>query len=90
MPESIPPALPYILVGVLTLVSFASFFRPLRLVVKLVFHTVLGFLSLLLYNWAGAPLGLSVGINLYTSLTVALLGPWGLILLIVLQWFLGT
>ena len=90
MSQSISAALPYLLVGVLTLLSLASFFRPLRLAFKLLFHTVLGFLSLLLYNWAGAPLGLSVGINLYTSLTVALLGPWGLILLIVLQWFLTT
>ena len=72
------------------LLSLLRIFRsPLRLAVKVLGNTLLGFLALWGLNLTAALTGVSLGMNLWNALTVGVLGLPGLILLLTLQWVLG-
>ena len=81
-----------ILVGILALflgVALLRIFRtPLKLAVRLLSNTALGFLALWFANLAAPVTGLALGLNLWNALTIAVLGFPGLILLLLLQWVL--
>lgn len=62
--------------------------KPLSLVLKLLLNTVLGFLALGAVNLLTPYIGLHVPLNLWSALTVGVLGAPGLLLLLVLQWIL--
>ena len=61
------------------------FFVPLKKIVKLVFNSVLGAILLYLINLIGGNFGFHIGINIFTSICVGLLGIPGAGLLVVLQ-----
>ncbi|MBQ9837508.1 MAG: pro-sigmaK processing inhibitor BofA family protein [Oscillospiraceae bacterium] len=65
------------------------FKTPLKLALRTVGNTALGFGALWALNLTTAYTGLSLGLNLFNALTIALLGVPGLGLLLLLKWVLG-
>ncbi len=61
---------------------------PLRLAAKLLINALVGFAVLFLLNFAGGPLGLSLGINWLNAIVVGLLGAPGVVLLLLLKYML--
>ena len=65
------------------------FKTPLNLALRTVGNTALGFGALWALNLTTAYTGLSLGLNLFNALTIALLGVPGLGLLLLVKWVLG-
>ena len=82
-----------VFVGVMAaffLLALLRIFRsPLRLALKVLGNTLLGFLALWGVNLTSALTGISLGMNLWNALAVGVLGLPGFILLLTLQWVLG-
>jgi inhibitor of the pro-sigma K processing machinery len=77
------------LVALFLIIALLRIFRaPLRLALKLLLNTLMGFAALWLVNLTAGFTGLALGVNLWNSLVIAILGFPGLILLILLQWIL--
>lgn len=64
------------------------FRRPLRLAGRLLVNTALGFGALWAVNVTAAVTGVTLGLNLWNALTVAVLGLPGFVLLLLMQWVL--
>ena len=78
-----------VLLGGFFLIALIRVFRtPLRLALKLLVNTVLGFLALWAVNAASAVTGIALGLNLWNALVVGILGVPGLVLLLLVQWVL--
>lgn len=81
-----------VLVGVLAaflVVALLRIFRsPLRLALKLLGNTLLGFLALYAAGLTAPITGITLGLNLWNALTVGILGVPGFALLLLLQWIL--
>jgi inhibitor of the pro-sigma K processing machinery len=74
---------------VLLLFGFFKIIRkPLKLVVKFLLNTLGGFISLILINFFGSWLGISIGVNWINAAVVGIFGLPGVALLLVLQWLL--
>lgn len=58
---------------------------PIRIIIKLIVNGVIGGLLLLLFNFIGGFIGLSLVINPITAVIVGFLGIPGVILLLILQ-----
>ena len=69
------------------LIALILFIKPLRGIFKIIVNSALGAVMLLLWNIFGAGLNLYIGVNIYTALTVGILGLPGFILLLVMKWF---
>ena len=65
------------------------FLFPLKLLLKLVFNTIIGGAIIYIINLIGVNFGFHIGLNLITSLVVGILGIPGAILLIILQFIIG-
>ncbi|MDW7675001.1 MAG: pro-sigmaK processing inhibitor BofA family protein [Bacillota bacterium] len=63
--------------------------KPIKLVVKLIYNSIIGLVLLLVINFIGGFFGLTIAINLITVLVAGLLGVPGLGLLVILQYLLG-
>lgn len=61
------------------------FAAPLKLTVRLLLNTALGFLALALLGLTERVTGFSLGLNLFNAVTIGLLGVPGLVLLVLLQ-----
>jgi inhibitor of the pro-sigma K processing machinery len=61
---------------------------PLKLAIRLLGNTTLGFIALWATNLAAPVTGLALGLNLWNALIIAVLGIPGLILLLLAQWVL--
>lgn len=70
----------FVIVGVVRL-----FAAPLRLALKVLLNTLLGFAALFLLNLTSSFTGLSLGLNLFNALVIGILGVPGLVLLILLK-----
>ena len=78
-----------VLVGAFLLISLARIFSaPLRLALRLLTNTLLGFLALWLVRATAGITGLSLGLNLWNALIIGCLGAPGLGLLLLAQWVL--
>ena len=81
-----------ILVGVLAaflLIALIRVFQaPLRLALKLLGNTLLGFLALWAVNLTAGVTGITLGLNLWNALVIGVLGLPGFVLLILTQWVL--
>lgn len=75
-------------VGGLVLLAAAAqaFSTPVKLLLRAALNTLLGLGGLLLLNATTAITGLSLGVNLFNALVVGVLGPPGLVLLLLVQW----
>ena len=77
------------LVGLFLLVAVVRLFRkPLKLALRVLVNSALGFCAVWLLNMTTAVTGLSLGLNLFNALTIGILGVPGLGLLLLLQWVL--
>ena len=80
--------LPAFLVLFLTVGLLRIFRTPLKLAIRLLGNTALGFFALWAANLAAPVTGLALGLNFWNALTVAVLGLPGLFLLLLLRWIL--
>ena len=64
------------------------FSAPLKVALRVLINSVLGFGALWLLNLTGGVTGIALGLNIFNSLTVGILGVLGLFLLLLLQWVL--
>lgn len=64
------------------------FSAPLKVALRVLSNSVLGFGALWLLNLTGGVTGIALGLNIFNSLTVGILGVPGLFLLLLLQWVL--
>lgn len=72
------------------LLALLRIFRsPLRLALKVLGNTLLGFLALWGVNLAGTVTGVTLGLNLWNALVIGILGLPGLVLLLLTRWVLG-
>jgi len=65
------------------------FILPLKSVFKLIFNSILGAVLLYIINLIGANLGFHIGINIFTSICVGILGIPGAALLVILKLILN-
>ena len=75
-----------IALGAVTCLRLLS--TPLKLVLRLALNSALGFLALWLLQRTAHYTGITLGLNLFNTLTVGVLGLPGLGLLVLLQWVL--
>ena len=76
----------YALCAAAVLAMIFIFRAPLRWGFKLLINTVLGLALLLIFNLVGGLVGVTLGVNLLNGLVVGLLGPAGLVALLVVRW----
>ena len=62
--------------------------RPLKLLIRLVGNTLLGFAALGLVRSTAALTGITLGLNLFNALIIGILGLPGFLLLLLSQWVL--
>lgn len=62
--------------------------KPLKMVLRVVLNSALGFGALWLLNTTAAVTGISLGLNLFNALTIGVLGVPGLGLLLLVKWVL--
>ena len=72
----------------LLLALIRVFQAPLRLALKLLVNTLLGFLALWAVNLTAAFTGIALGFNLWNALVIGVLGLPGFLLLLLTQWVL--
>ena len=62
---------------------------PIKLIIKLILNSFLGGLIITIINWIGVAFNLHIGLNLFTSIFVGILGIPGAILLVIFKLILG-
>lgn len=78
-----------VLAALLILILLVKLFRkPMKLVFKFLLNTILGFVALILINFVGSFIGISIGVNWLNAAIVGILGLPGVALLLILQWLL--
>ena len=77
-----------LLAGFFLIALLRVFSAPLRVAVKLLANTLLGFLALWAVNLTAEITGAALGINLWNALVIGILGVPGLALLLLVQWVL--
>lgn len=78
-----------VLLALFLLVALIRIFRaPLRLALRLLANTLLGFLALWAVNLTAGFTGILLGLNLLNALVIGVLGIPGLVLLLLTQWVL--
>lgn len=75
----------WLLLTVAALAVLVVLRRPLGALLRLLLRALLGLGGIWLFNLAGGLIGVQVGLNLFTALTVGLLGLPGFGLLLLLQ-----
>ena len=77
------------LLGGFFLIALIRVFRtPLRLALKLLCNTLLGFLALWVVRLTAGITGITLGLNLWNALVIGVLGLPGFVLLLLVQWVL--
>lgn len=77
-----------VLAGFLLIALLRVFRAPLRLALKLLANTLLGFLALWAVELTAGFTGITLGLNLWNALVVGILGLPGFVLLLLVQWVL--
>lgn len=62
------------------------FIRPVRVALKIFINSLLGCLSMTVFNYIGAIYGITIGVNFWTAITCGLLGIPGFILILFTKW----
>lgn len=79
----------YLLYGLVAVAAAAVvvlFRTPLKWGLKLLINTALGLVLLFFFNLAGRYIGVTLGINMINGLIVGILGPAGLLALLLVRW----
>ena len=74
------------IIAVILIVTLLS--APIRFAFKMLINALVGFAVLFLLNFAGEFVGLSLGINWINAVVVGVLGAPGVVLLLLLKYFL--
>ena len=61
------------------------FIVPIKKILKLVFNSILGGLTIFLINLIGGTFGFHIGLNIFTSVLVGLLGLPGVVCLVIIK-----
>ena len=77
-----------ILAGFFIIALLRVFSAPLRLALRLLVNTLLGFLALWVVQLTAGFTGIALGMNLWNALVVGVLGFPGFVLLLLIQWVL--
>ena len=77
-----------ILAGFFLIALLRVFSAPLKLALKLLANTALGFLALWAVSLTSGVTGIALGLNLWNALVIAVLGLPGFVLLLLVQWVL--
>ena len=72
----------------LVVVCLRLFAAPLKLALKVVFNSALGFGALWLLNLTTTVTGLSLGLNIFNAAVIGILGVPGFGLLLLVKWVL--
>jgi inhibitor of the pro-sigma K processing machinery len=75
-----------IIIAILVLVVFIILKKPIKIVLKLLLNTVIGFIALFALNWLGSFVGITMPINWLNAVLVGVLGVPGVALILLLQW----
>lgn len=65
------------------------FIVPIKKVLKLILNSLLGGLAIYIINLIGAGFNFHIGLNVFTSILVGILGVPGVICIVILKIFLG-
>ena len=68
--------------------SFKLLKKPLAWVLKFLLHAAMGYAFLFLFNFVGAWIGLSLGLNWFNAAVAGVLGVPGVILLLLIKYLL--
>jgi inhibitor of the pro-sigma K processing machinery len=77
-----------VLAGFFLIALLRVFSAPLRVALKLLVNTLLGFLALWVVNLTSGVTGIALGLNLLNALVIGVLGVPGFVLLLLTQWVL--
>ena len=77
-----------LLAGFFLIALLRVFSAPLKLALKLLANTLLGFLALWAVGMTAGVTGITLGLNLWNALVVGILGLPGFVLLLLVQWVL--
>ena len=77
-----------LLAGFFIIALLRVFSAPLKLAMKLLVNTLLGFAALWLVNLTAGVTGAALGINVWNALVIGVLGLPGFGLLLLVQWVL--
>ena len=77
-----------LLAGFFLIALLRVFSAPLKLAVKVLANTLLGFLALWAVNATAGVTGIALGLNLWNALVIGILGLPGFVLLLLTQWIL--
>ncbi len=61
------------------------FIVPIKKVLKLVFNSILGGITIFLINLIGSSFGFHIGLNIFTSIIIGLLGLPGAVCLVIVR-----
>ena len=75
-----------LLAGFFIIALLRVFSAPLKLAVKLLVNTLLGFLALWAVNVTAGVTGIALGVNVFNALVIGVLGLPGFVLLLLVQW----
>ncbi|NLU23835.1 MAG: Pro-sigmaK processing inhibitor BofA [Clostridiales bacterium] len=64
------------------------FSAPLKVALRVLFNSLLGFAALWLLNLTAGVTGISLGLNIFNAVVIGILGVPGFCLLLLLQWVL--
>jgi inhibitor of the pro-sigma K processing machinery len=81
---TIPGIAAVLLIGLL----FWLLRKPIKLAFKILLHAAFGYLFLLIFNYFGSRVGLSLDVNWVTAIITGALGIPGVILLLLLHYIL--
>jgi len=76
----------WLLAAVCAVIGLRLLRTPLKWGLRLLLHSGAGLLGLMLFNFFGTQLGITLGVNFTNALVVGLLGPAGLAVLLFLRW----
>ena len=65
------------------------FIVPIRKILKIILNSILGGVVIYLINFIGANFGFHIGLNIFTSLIIGLLGLPGSVCLIIIKLLIG-
>ena len=77
-----------LLAGFFLIALLRVFSAPVRVALRLLMNTLLGFLALWAVHLTAGFTGIALGLNLWNALVVGVLGVPGFLLLLLVQWVL--
>lgn len=78
----------YIIVIITSLISLGLFKTPIKAIFKWIINSWLGFIALLGFNFLGSYVGISIAVNFLNTFIIGILGPFGVLFILILSYIL--